>query len=840
MKKLYLLLSTTLFLLASACQETPKEVTLALKWEMGQNNIEPGVYENTFYLTNTGSVPLDDRWVLYFNQLPAAVIPQPEAAFTLEEISATYYRLFPSANYKPIGAGETVAFTFRCGGNLIKETNAPEGTYAVRLDKDGNEASAPHNIALEVVPYVHEYQWSRKGSAEIPYPYGDIVYEDNQFFAPEVAVNKDLDVIPSLKKATQAKGEHRLSKSIRIAAEPGFENEAALLKGKLEQLFGATVSDAGQTTITLKKLTSPKVKNNAEYYELKSADNHFTISGVSAHAVFNGTQTLLAIIGNNKGLPCSTAALTIEDYPDFTHRGQMIDVSRNFQQKESILKLIDLFAMYKLNVLHFHVVDDEGWRIEIPGLEELTEVGARRGHTLDEADRLYPAYGGGWNVDEGCGSGFYTRSEFIEILRYAKQRHITVLPEIDMPGHSRAAIVSMNARYNKYKDTDIEKAEEYLLADFNDTSKYLSAQWYTDNVINAALPSAYRFVKKVVDEVELMFKEAEMDFNILHMGGDEVPHGCWEGSPIAREFMKEKGITEVRELKDYFFEQVLDILDQKNIQLAGWQEVMLMPDEKTVNPRFAKRNALSYCWNTIPEHGSDQITYNLANAGFPVILCSVTNFYLDMACNKHQHEPGLYWGGFVDQNTAFDALPFDIYKSLRRNLKGEKVDIMQAGKGKIQLAKNARKQIVGIQGQLWAETIRNYETIEYRLFPKMTGMAERAWNAEPAWAFDDRLHDDALRHFNAKLTHFEYPRLAARKANFRIPQPGIMIKDGKLYANSNIDGAEIRYTLDGTEPNLQSPLWTEATDCQSPEVKAKAYFLGKESVTTLWRKNKEL
>jgi len=834
MKKIILLFSIIILpFVINGCKKEQNEGMISLIWEMGQNQIERGVYENTFYIKNEGNSPLDKNWILYFNQLPVAPISQPEASFVVDAISSTYYKLYPSANYKPIAAGETVTFTFRCRGNIIKETNAPEGAYIVKLNEEGKEAGKPRTVPLTITPYTHDYQWSRKGVAEIPYPYGDIVYGQNLFFKDSPSPYYT-DIFPSIKNITERKGEHHLTKNIRIVSEPEFENEAELMKEKLESMFGATVSDAGETIIELKKIANPRIKNNPEYYELETGDKHFYIKGATDHGVFNGIQTLLALVGNQKGLPCVMTHLSISDYPDIFHRGQMIDVARNFNSKDNIKKAIDIFSMYKLNTFHFHITDDEGWRIEIPGLPELTDVGARRGHTLNEADRLYPAYGGGWDYNES-GTGYYSRDEFIEILKYAKQRHITVLPEIDMPGHSRASIVAMNARYNKYKDTDPEKANEYLLADFNDTSKYLSAQWYTDNVINAAMPSAYRFVKKVIDEVESMFKEAGMELKVLHMGGDEIPHGCWEGSKISMDFMKEKNMKEVRDLKDYFFEQVLDILDEKNIQLAGWQEVVLMPDEKTVNKRFANRNVLTYCWNTIPEQGSDQIPYNLANTGFPIILSNVTNFYMDMAYNKHQKEPGLYWGGFVDQNTAFDVVPYDIYKSIRRNMKGEKVDIVQASKTKVPLAKSARKQIVGIQGQLWAETIRNFGMIERCLFPKMLGMVDRAWNTEPEWSLsnDEKKHDDALRRFNAKLNRYEYPRFNVFNLNFRVAQPGIKIIDGKLHANSIIEDAVIRYTIDGSEPNENSPVWTGPIDCSAKIVMAKAYLMDKESVTTL-------
>ena len=151
-----------------------------------------------------------------------------------------------------------------------------------------------------------------------------------------------------------------------------------------------------------------------------------------------------------------------------------------------------------------------------------------------------------------------------------------------------------------------------------------------------------------------------------------------------------------------------------------------------VNEHFRNSKVLNYCWNTIPEQGGDEVPYKLANAGYPVILCNVGNFYLDMAYCYHVEEPGLRWGGYVDEYVTFDMLPFDIYKSLRRNLKGEPVDVKAASNGKQPLTKEGYQNIKGLSGQIWSETIRSFEQVEYYLFPKVFGLAERAWNVQPS------------------------------------------------------------------------------------------------------------
>jgi hexosaminidase len=670
----------------------------------------------------------------------------------------------------------------------------------------------------------------------LPYPDGNYIYEQNAFFSEPVELD-EFAIFPSLKKKEKTGGTSTFSKSVELKYASDFENEAILLQENLESLFGCTVSNQGETIIELAYTDFPpgKGETNNELYEMEIQNNRIKIVGKYAHGVFNGCQTLLHILGNAGELPAVVSNIRIVDYPDTHHRGVMLDIARNFTKKENVLKIIDRLAMYKMNVLHWHLVDDEAWRIEIPDLEELTAIASRRGHTLDESTCLYPAYAWGWDASDTTtlANGYYSRNDFIEVLKYAHQRHIQVIPEIDIPGHSRAAIKAMNARYKKYINKDKQKAEEYLLIDFADTSKYVSAQNYTDNVMNVALPSSYRFVEKVIDEIDKMYTEAGVKLTVFHIGGDEVPHGSWEGSAICHEFMKAHGMTEIRELKDYFLEQVLPMLSKRNIQPAGWEDFAM--HGSTPNPKFINSNILSYCWNTLPEWKGDELPYKLANAGYPIILGNVTNFYLDMSYNRHQSEPGLYWGGFVNEYNTLDTLPYDIYKSVRSTLSGQPLDINTVSKGKIPLNKDAMAQIKGMQGQLWAETFRSFEQIEYCCFPKMFGLIERAWNIQPEWSnpYNDQKYKAAKHEYNAKITYYELPRLAKLNVNFRISQPGIVLRNGLLYANSTISEAVIYYTIDGSEPTENSALWTEPVACNANQIKAKAFYLGKKSVTTL-------
>ena len=813
----------------------PLSSQLSLTWKLEKDSVEARYFKNTFCLTNNGNKSLADNWVIYFNQTPIYYQQPINAPLEIECIGSTYYKMYPTEHYQALAPGETLSFTILSEGNVINVSSVPEGAYIVATDEKGKMLQ-PQNIPIEIGLFTPDAQWIRSKNS-FPYADGNYLYKQNNDFSKPVDCDM-LSLFPTPKKVEKTGGVSTFSPKVGLKFAGVFKEEALLLKKQLTSQLGCTVSDKDEETIIeLKKTELPATcQCPDEYYEIVIKNNLLTLKANDAHGIFNACQTLVALLDNMKLASSPLPNLHITDYPDMGHRGIMLDVARNFTKKTDLLNLIDILSFYKMNVLHLHLSDDEAWRVEIPGLEELTEIASRRGHTTDELTCLYPAYAWGWNEADttSLANGYYSRSDFMDILKYAKETHIRIIPEIDIPGHSRAAIKAMNARYRKYIDTDRPKAEEYLLIDFADTSQYLSAQNFTDNVINVAMPSTYRFLEKVIDEIGRMYQDAGVELPAFHVGGDEVPEGIWEGSSICRTFMKEHGLTKIRDLKDYFLGQILEMLDKHNIQAVGWQDIVMNPDN-TVNEHFRHSKVLNYCWNTIPEQGGDEVPYKLANAGYPIILCNVGNFYLDMAYCYHVEEPGLRWGGYVDEYVTFDMLPFDIYKSLRRNLKGESVDVKTASNGKQPLTKEGYKNIKGLSGQIWAETIRSFEQIEYYLFPKVFGLAERAWNAQPSWALslDSKVYVDAKRKYNAGIVTYELPRLAKRGINFRVSPPGIMVRDGLLLVNTTNPNAVIRYTTDGSEPTESSVEWQTQIACDAPLIKAKAFYLGKESVTTV-------
>ena len=808
----------------------PLSSQLSLTWKLEKDSVEARYFKNTFCLTNNGNKSLADNWVIYFNQTPIYYQQPINAPLEIECIGSTYYKMYPTEHYQALAPGETLSFTILSEGNVINVSSVPEGAYIVATDEKGKMLQ-PQNIPIEIGLFTPDTQWIRSKNS-FPYADGNYLYKQNNDFSKPVDCDM-LSLFPTPKKVEKTGGVSTFSPKVGLKFDGVFKEEALLLKKQLASQLGCTVSDKDEETIIeLKKMEVPiTCQYPDEYYEIVIKNNRLTLKANDAHGIFNACQTLLALLDNMELTSAPLPNLHITDYPDMGHRGIMLDVARNFTKKTDLLKLIDILSFYKMNVLHLHLSDDEAWRVEIPGLEELTEIASRRGHTTDELTCLYPAYAWGWNEADttSLANGYYSRNDFMDILKYAKERHIRIIPEIDIPGHSRAAIKAMNARYRKYIDTDQSKAEEYLLIDFADTSQYLSAQNFTDNVINVAMLSTYRFLEKVIDEIGRMYQDAGVELPAFHVGGDEVPEGIWEGSSVCRTFMKKHGLTKIRDLKDYFLGQILEMLDKRNIQAVGWQDIVMNPDN-TVNEHFRNSKVLNYCWNTIPEQGGDE-----ANAGYPIILCNVGNFYLDMAYCYHVEEPGLRWGGYVDEYVTFDMLPFDIYKSLRRNLKGESVDVKTASNGKQPLTKEGYKNIKGLSGQIWAETIRSFEQIEYYLFPKVFGLAERVWNAQPSWALspDGKVYMDAKRKYNAGIVTYELPRLAKRGINFRVSPPGIIVKDGLLLVNTTNPNAVIRYTTDGSEPTESSVEWQTQIACDAPLIKAKAFYLGKESVTTV-------
>ncbi|GAA4313287.1 family 20 glycosylhydrolase [Nibribacter koreensis] len=760
---------------------------------------------------NTGNAPLlATGWKIYFNGSPSYKAKDTNGPIKIESINGDLLHLVPTENFKAIASGDSITVEVVSAGQIINDSRAPYGFYLV-WDK---EPAKGYTLTTRYVkPTKNAVGWIEAQD----------IYRQNQNIQ-NIPEDKLTKVFPTPAQYTKTGSSITLTPATMVTTDPAFANEGKLLSEYLETILGkpnvAQVQEYGKNSIQLNK----KPGLGAEGYELQVLPMAIVINATTPAGAFYGIQSLKTLIPPSayaqKQTSITVDGVQIKDASRFPHRAFMMDVARNFQQKEQVLKVLDLMALYKLNVLHFHLNDDEGWRLEIAGLPELTQVGGRRGHTLDNLQFLQSAYASGPDVNNSTGSGHYTKEDFIEILKYAKARHIKVIPEIETPGHARAAIKAMDARYyrllNEGKKTE---AEQYLLRDLNDKSVYRSVQYWNDNVMDVSMPSTYRFLEKVTDEVLAMYKEAGAPIQTIHFGGDEVPKGVWEKSPSVQALMKkDASIKEIDDLWYYFFNKLNAMLKARKMYLSGWEEVGLRKVRENsklsyvANPVLAKENVHVDVWNNIGTNSD--LAYRMANAGYKVVLTNVTNLYLDLAYQKAYEEPGLYWGGFVDLDKPFYFIPLNYMKNMKVD---ESNNPIKPGTfaGKEQLTSKGKANIVGLQAPLWSERILSPERQEYMLLPKLLGLAERAWAPDPMWATEpntaksEALYTAAWSQFVNTLGKRELPRLNYYHNGFqyRIPTAGALVENGKVLANVQLPGMVIRYTVDGSEPTAQSKVY---------------------------------
>jgi hexosaminidase len=572
-------------------------------------------------------------------------------------------------------------------------------------------------------------------------------------------------------------------------------------------------------------------RNSPEAYELKIDEDGICIIGNDLPGTFYGIQSLIQLVlldKNSSSEKTQVPFCQISDFPQFTYRGIHLDVARNFHNTETIKSLLDYLALYKLNKFHFHLTDDEGWRLEIRGLPELTKIGGRRGHDLSETKCLLPSLGSGFDHSDllSSGNGYYSRNEFKELIKYANDRHIEVIPAIDLPGHARAAIRAMEVRYDRFiADGNPGKAKEFLLTEWADESDYESVQMWRRNVVNIGLSSTYRFIEKVVDEIIALYSEADVKLTTIHIGGDEVPEGSWSKSPECNNLIQESPELEnTHDLTAYFLKRVNVILTSRGLNTAGWEEIVLYHNEDKVKPneQLADLNLTAYTWNTMWGSGNEEFPYKLANMGYKIVLSNAPTLYFDMAYCKDPEEPGYYWAGYSETEDVFKFIPLNFYRSAKKDALGNIIHPETRYHKAEVLKEKGKENILGLQGQLWSENINSKERLEYQLFPRLCALAERGWSKTSEL---DSVIDKGWNEFSNRLGQIDLPRLDRlfSNINYRIPMPGVRIENDILKANVTLPGLTIRYTTDGSEPNENSEIYLAPIIINNPVIKLKTF-----------------
>lgn len=851
MNKLRLFIYFSIAALLTSCgaktNNAPSGDDLGVTWEILQNTYKGDArVKSEFVFTNNSETTIvDGDWEIYFNlcRLISADSLQVIDFMDFEHINGDLFKMSPNEKFQPLAPGQSIAIPMVAELWLINNTDAPAGLYVL----NGKEASPISDYVVKS-GYSPD-QTNRFTNDVMPIESAQTVFDANQGNSLTSEFSKIVPTPLYMNEDTEEKITINNETTIQYASED-LADEAKFLSERLKEL-GLNVDAVNVKTLIPKAGViilgiTPTIKliNNAgpEAYEINaSADNGIQINALKDDGVFYGIQSLRGLIDpaayNTTNESIEINAVEVADAPRFLYRGMVLDVGRNFQKAEDVKKFIDLMAFYKLNRFHFHLSDDEGWRLEIKSLPELTEIGSKRGFTTDESDMLIPSFGSGAVVDAETnnGSGYYTREAFIDILKYATERHVMVIPEIDMPGHNRAAIKSMIARYEKLKAEGKEKeAEEFLLNDFDDKSEYQSVQMWDDNVVCPCQQSTYNFIEEVIDEVGAMYKEAGATLEIVHTGGDEVPGGVWVGSPKCQKLMDEKGLEDAHGVSNYFLKRYHEILTARNLRLAGWEEIAEAKEDGNIiaNPEFLDANFLPTVWNNVWGWGKEDLAYKYANAGYEVVLCPATNLYFDLAYDKHPEEPGYYWAAFSTTKKAFEFTPFDIFKIAFADRNGNSLPD-SLWDNKVALTEDGTKNISGIQGQVWSENNKGPALLEYLTSPRIMGLAERAWTQAPVWATTEDRQERisqiqiSWNTFANALGQRELPRLDGMNGGYgyRLPTPGASIVDGKLAVNATFPGLIIRYTLDGSEPTAESPVFdaSNAVEVSSGEVKLATF-----------------
>ena len=524
---------------------------------------------------------------------------------------------------------------------------------------------------------------------------------------------QQINIIPQPLSVIIEKGKFTITSATKLVVKDKKDYATASFLNKyLQEYYGIKlkqVSTDADKSITISS-GNKEEGLTASAYKFQSGSSGIQISGNSALGSFYGMQTLIQLLPLEKSKSLIIPAVDIEDEPRFAYRGAMLDVCRHFFSVSFIKKYIDYLALHKINYFHWHLTEDQGWRIEIKKYPNLTKVGSIRNGTIIGR---YPGKGSDNKMD----AGFYTQEQVKEIVEYASQRFITVIPEIEMPGHSGAAI----AAYPLLSSFPDEKtvipanmiSEKSKLELASGKVKLVQETWGVHSDVYAPTEYTFKFLEDVLDEVIALFPS-----KYIHIGGDECPKDAWKKSEFCQQMIKEKGLKDEHGLQSYFIQRIEKYINKKGRTLIGWDEIL----EGGLAP-----NAMVMSWRG--EEGG----IAAAKENHTVIMTPGSHVYLDKAQTKNMDSVTI--GGFLPFEKVYS------YEPVPKELNAEQANY-----------------VLGAQGNLWTEYVANPSKAEYQLFPRLSALSEVLWSTKENknWpAFQDKMKSQYARYKIWGANYFE-------------------------------------------------------------------------------------
>lgn len=571
------------------------------------------------------------------------------------------------------------------------------------------------------------------------------------------AQKSNISIIPQPVEIQQNTGFYTLLAGSNVSYnKPESRLVAEMLSQKLKASTGFRIKaeQGNKGSIRLNLNLTPDLQLGNEGYSLISTTKGVVITANHTAGLFYGVQTLLQLLPKEieskevVKMKWIIPSVKITDYPRFAWRGLMLDVSRHFFSKEDVMKYIDEMARWKFNTFHWHLTDDEGWRIEIKSLPRLTEVGAWRVQRHGRfGERDFPKPG-----EKATDGGFYTQEDIREVVQYAKERNITIVPEIDVPGHSMAAIASYPELSCK-KDTNTRVSPGSKFSEWYGNGTF---KMKIENALNPSDENVYAFLDKVFTEVAALFPG-----QYIHVGGDECYKGYWAEDEGCQLLMKKLGIRHVEDLQGYFMNRVEAILKTKGKKLIGWDEILdggISPEATVMSWRGVKGGI------------------EAAGLGHDVVMTPTTFAYLDYNQGERTVDPPIYAGLRLKKSYSFEPVP-------------DGVDV---------------KYILGGQGNLWTEHIPTLRYAQYMTFPRAWALAEVYWSPKESKNWDNFIQRVENQFDRSDIAEINYSKA--------IYDPGIQtgLKDGKLLLTMETEapGLEIYYTIDDAMPDKFTERYT--------------------------------